>query len=249
MLWNASNIIGYATHATDGVIGSIEDFLFGDGHWRIRWAVADTGGWLSGRKVLLPPASINNVDPSRREMMVNFSKKQIEEAPSIAMDLPVSRQHEAELYDFYRMNPYWAAGAGDGMFLAPPLATSIAAELVRAPEETRPKGDPHLRAVSEVKGYYIHARDEDIGHVEDFLIDSEDWSIRYLVVDTVNWLPGKKTLVSPHSFNKISWQERSVTTDLTQEQILGAPEYNPLITVDRAYEEKFHQYYSYPGYW
>ena len=49
-----------------------------------------------------------------------------------------------------------------------------------------------LRSTREVIGYYIEATDGDIGHVEDFLIDDENWATRYMVVDTVNWWPGKK---------------------------------------------------------
>ena len=55
MLWTASGIEGYAIRASDGVIGTVVDFLFADDSWLVRWLVVDTGHWLSGRKVLLPP--------------------------------------------------------------------------------------------------------------------------------------------------------------------------------------------------
>ena len=57
--------------------------------------------------------------------------------------------------------------------------------------------DPHLRSIEAVTGYHIHASDGEIGHVEDFLVEDADWSIHYLVVDTKNWWPGKKVLISP----------------------------------------------------
>ena len=59
--------------------------------------------------------------------------------------------------------------------------------------------DPHLRSVEAVTGYHIHASDGEIGHVEDFLVEDADWSIHYLVVDTKNWWPGKRILISPRS--------------------------------------------------
>jgi len=31
-----------------------------------------------------------------------------------------------------------------------------------------------------------------MGHLDDFIIDDETWTIRYVVVDTRNWWPGKK---------------------------------------------------------
>ena len=58
------------------------------------------------------------------------------------------------------------------------------------------QGDPHLHSSRDVIGYYIQARDGQIGHVEDFIVDTEAWAIRYMAVDTVNWWPGKKVLVA-----------------------------------------------------
>jgi hypothetical protein len=71
-------------------------------------------------------------------------------------------------------------------------------------------GDPTLHGVRDVTGYYIHARDGDIGHVEDFLIGTPDWAIRYLIVDTKNWWPGKHVIVAPQWASGISWSERAV---------------------------------------
>ena len=63
MLWNASAINGYAIKASDGQIGTVSDFLFDDASWLVRWLVVDTGNWLSGRKVLLPPSVLGQLDP------------------------------------------------------------------------------------------------------------------------------------------------------------------------------------------
>ena len=74
--------------------------------------------------------------------------------------------------------------------------------------------DPHLRSIEAVTGYHIHASDGEIGHVEDFLMDDADWSIHYLVVDTKNWWPGKKVLISPRSAREIDWTEKLVNLDV-----------------------------------
>jgi hypothetical protein len=47
MLWRASDVDGTATEATDGSIGSVDDFLFSDDRWTVRRAVIDTGNWLT----------------------------------------------------------------------------------------------------------------------------------------------------------------------------------------------------------
>jgi hypothetical protein len=55
MLWRASDVHGFDIKATDGAIGSVDDFLFSDDDWIVGWAVIDTGNWLPSRQVLLPP--------------------------------------------------------------------------------------------------------------------------------------------------------------------------------------------------
>jgi hypothetical protein len=68
--------------------------------------------------------------------------------------------------------------------------------------------DPHLRSTDEVTGYHLVALDGEIGHVDDFIIDDETWAIRYLVVATRNWWPGKKVLISPKWIESVSWEEQ-----------------------------------------
>ena len=100
------------------------------------------------------------------------------------------------------------------------------------------RDDVHLRSVEAVTGYHIHASDGEIGHVEDFLIEDADWSIHYLVVDTKNWWPGKKVLVSPRSAGEIDWTDRLVNLDVDRQKVKDSPAYDPTITIDRAVRRK-----------
>ena len=106
----------------------------------------------------------------------------------------------------------------------------------------RSHDDPHLRSVEAVTGYHIHASDGEIGHVEDFLVEDADWSIHYLVVDTKNWWPGKKVLISPRSASEIDWTDNLVNLNVDRQRVKDSPTYDPSTTVDRAYEKHFHTY-------
>jgi hypothetical protein len=97
-------------------------------------------------------------------------------------------------------------------------------------------------------GARIQALDGDIGHVEDFVIDEETWSIRYLIVDTKNWWPGKRVLISPQWIDEISWDDSRISVKLTKEAIRQSPEYSPE-SLNRGYEEKLHSHYNSHGYW
>ena len=193
MLREAKEFKSFKLRARDGDIGKAREFYFDDRYWTVRYLVADTGGWLSGRQVLITPYSLEPAIEVDQVLPVGLSKKQIEESPSLASDEPVSRQYETRFYNHYGL-PYY----GDG-----PNMWGISSYIVRDPEAVREEArreeawDPHLRSTSEVTGYHIQALDGEIGHVEDFIIDDETWSIRYLVVDTKNWWAGKRVLVSP----------------------------------------------------
>jgi sporulation protein YlmC with PRC-barrel domain len=97
--------------------------------------------------------------------------------------------------------------------------------------------------------YYIHATDGEIGHVEDFIIDDETWTIRYLVVNTRNWWPGKKVLISPAWIERVSWNDLEVYVNLTREAIAVAPEYKVEAQLDRGYENSLYKHYELKEYW
>ena len=109
--------------------------------------------------------------------------------------------------------------------------------------------DAHLRSTHDVSGRNIQATDGEIGHVEDFIIDDETWAIRYLIVDTKNWWPGKKVLVSPQWIERVSWSESKVFINLSRETIKNSPEYAEDSLLTREYETGLHRHYDRPGYW
>src|SRR5271156_2061347 len=110
MLWNASVINGYSIVASDGRLGTVHDFLFDDANWLIRWLVVDTGNWLSGRKVLLPPSVLGHLDPKGQKFSVGLTMQQVEDSPEIDTERPVSRQMETTVYDYCGWSPYWGTG-------------------------------------------------------------------------------------------------------------------------------------------
>ena len=248
MLWKASGIKGRVIAASDGQLGTVSDFLFDDGSWRLRWLVVDTGNWLSGRKVLLPMSVLGHLEPRDKEFPVRLTMQQVKDSPDIDTNRPVSRQMETSVYDHYGWAPYWGTGfymsgyyGGSMALSAPPESARHERDLANA---QRDRDDPHLRSIEAVTGFHIRATDHEIGHVEDFLVEDGDWSIHYLIVDTKNWWPGKRVLLSPRSAREIDWTERLVKLDVDRQKIKDSPPYDPSTTVDRAYETHFRDHYG-----
>jgi sporulation protein YlmC with PRC-barrel domain len=246
MMRSASHLKGTTIAATDGDIGSVQDLYFDDLTWTIRYLMVDTGTWLPGRQVLISPRSVGTVTDEHR-IPVALTRSQVENSPSTDTDKPVDRQYEEEYsryygYPYYWTGPYrWGATAYPGEALALPVAP----EMVYTP----PTGDPSLRSVRNVTGYYIEATDGDLGHVEDFIVDTGEWALRYMVVDTRNWWPGKKVLISPQWIREMSWPESRVHVDMTKDAIKRAPEYDPEQPLAREYETRLFGHHGRRTYW
>jgi hypothetical protein len=235
MLIAAKKLCKCVIEGADGTVGSVKDLLFDDRDWRVRYFDVDTGHWLSGRRVILSPQVIRTVDYIGQKLATPFDREIIKAGPPLEENLPVSRQKEIELAGHYAWGAYWA-------------------NMARAQGEQPEEGDPHLRSSKAVTGYRIEASDGEIGHVEDFIVDDQaiedgSWSIRYLVIDTRNWLPGKHVLVPPLWSDTVDWDTKHVKVEMTREQIKDSPEYDLDKAINRQYEEVFYDYYGRPRYW
>ncbi len=247
MLSNLKELYNHVLDAEDGEIGRCKDFLFDDKHWTIRYMVADTRKWLPGKKVLISPISLAESDRAPNLLPVRLTTDQIKEAPELDEHLPVSRQYEIQYHRYYEWPPYWDYAETWGFYPYPaPLFSKKEKELVA---KNPAKVEPHLRSCKEVTNYHIQAEDGEVGHVEDFIVDDKAWTIRYLVVDTRNWLPGRKVLVSPTWIKDVYWTQSKVDVDLTQKQIENSPEYDPSTSIDRDYETQLVEFYGFSKYW
>ncbi len=257
MLRSVKEVVGYRLSATDGSIGKVKDFLFDDAQWTLRWMVADTGGWLPKRRVLISPISLGEPDWNSREFPVKMMKADIERAPGLNTDEPVSKEYETAFFDHYGWEYYWGGAGPWGAAGVPgvwggavsPVGLFTRQEKTMKQSDSPESGSHVLRSADEVMDYRIRALDDEIGHIEDFLVDDESWTLRYMVVDTRNWLPGRKVLVATEWINDIEWADRQVSIGLSRDAVKGSPEYKPTALVNREYETNLYDYYGRPVYW
>jgi hypothetical protein len=245
MLLKAKALKGYALHCLDGEIGKVREFYFDDQHWAVRYLVVDTGNWLADRQVLVSPHALRAVKKVDQTIAVSLTKKQIMDSPSLDSDKPVSRQFEEAYYSHFQWPAYWSGPHMWGNY--PNIVRDL--ENWKVPTQAEKSWNPHLRSSHAVSGYHIQATDGEIGHVDDFIIDDETWAIRYLVIDTQNWLPGKKVLLSPRWIERVDWGDSKVFINLSREVIKQSPEYTEKTLLTREYENQLHQHYSREGYW
>jgi len=246
MLWNASALNGYTIVAADGQIGKVAGLMYDESDWAIRWLVADTGDWLSGRRMLLPAAALGQPDPETHCLPVDLTMRQVEESPDIDDSLPLSRESEAMVRVHYDPShrpdrPQWGGIAekpSDMFAPGAPWPSTAAAEPEARQRETG------VHSLSEVTGDSIEAADGDVGHADDFLIDTALWQVRYLTVHKSTWWTEEKRLISPLSIDWIDRVRSIVHLHVTCQKVKDSPPYIESETVDGAFEELFHSYYG-----
>ena len=220
MLHLARKIRGAPVLATDGEIGAVEDFFFEEDRWTVRYLYVDTGRWLSGKRVVISPMSVT--PPwNRSGVRVTLTRDQVWHSPEVQSDR-LSRISEAELLKYYGYPIYWGAGGVWGAFENP---GALVAQPVTPSPPAAPAGPAvdvdaqHLRSTNQSIGYHLHAQDGEIGHVDDFVIGEESWRIRYLLIDTSNWIGGRSVVVLTDTVTRIDRERGLLHVDATREQI------------------------------
>jgi hypothetical protein len=208
--------------ANDGEVGFIYDLLFDDQKWTIRYLVIDTGNWLSGRKVLISPVSVKEIDLQNKSCVINLNKNVIEGSPELTDKKPISQQFEKELIGYYNLPVYWTVD--------PSLR-------VRGDLDSQQNNDKnshenqHLRSVREVRDYNIQANDGDAGYIHSFLLATINWEIKFLVLDKqklLRWIPGGRyILISPEWITEIKWNEKKAYLELKKADLEKSPDYTP----------------------
>ena len=203
---------GEKLRATNGEIGHVRDFYLDDkNNWAVRYLVADTGRWLSGRLVLISPHALGRLVPKGKVILVNLTRQQIERSPSIDEHKPLSRQFEEEYHRYYGY-PYYAKtwplwGLAEYPVMAPPPPVA----------DPRQGGvDSHLRSARFIKGYKVEAADGLVGHLVDFMMDGRTWTVREIVVETGHWYAGKRVRIPTKKVSRISFDAASVYVDSTK---------------------------------
>jgi hypothetical protein len=106
-----------------------------------------------------------------------------------------------------------------------------------------------LHPMKDMEGYAIGATDGLIGNVKDFYFDDKMWVIRYLIVETGEWLSSRRVLVSPFAINQPNWSEKVLPAAITRDQVKNSPHIDTDKPVSRQHEMGYLGYYGYPYYW
>lgn len=158
------SLLGVSILAKDGNIGHVRDVLFNDHSWVLRYFVVETGSWFSGRRVLLSPTIFFQPDWDKRVLPVDLTIDEVRQSPDVDTDLPVYRQQEVTMAQYYGWPAYWT--------IETPLHK----------ETNPPEGDSNLRGATEILTYKVKSTDGDLGSMDDLIVEDANWFIRFFVL-------------------------------------------------------------------
>ncbi len=252
MIRYTSVLTGAKISASDGELGHVEELYFDDETWTVRYLVIDTAPLFFGKKVLISPFAVTNVDWKEGTVELDLTQQQMKESPEINTTLPVSREKELMLSKHYGWPPYWA---GDGLwgFGADPANTMMIMKKIEKERQEKTEaenlepGENHLRSSKEVSAYSVQAGDEEVGSVADFAVDEQTWKIRYVLVKTGTLFNQDTTAIASEWIESVNWRNASISVRIDPELIRSAPEIIPPDPIKEEYEKKLHDHYRKSG--
>lgn len=235
---------GSTVRGMDGDIGKIVDLYFDDENWTVRYLVVDVGNWVPGNHVLISPMSITRTDWERQRVELSIDRERVQKSPAADLVKPVSRQYESEYHRYYGWPYYWE-GTGVWGAEATPLGlgssipTSGTAPVerdVRRTVSTRTGAgveESHIRSAREVAGYHIKATDHEVGHIDDYLVDADSWTIDSIVIDTSNWPGGKAVVLARQRIGRVDWSTKQIFVNASSQEVRNSPEFSESYTSRR----------------
>jgi len=167
---------------------------------------------------------------------VALTREQVWNSPDIDSHKPVSREHQMQLHEYFQ----WPFPSSDRVWEGAELAAELhklmiatrGPEVTTSPEQT--KDDPHLWSARALSHYGLEDTDGDLGHVDDFLVHPDAWTIRHIVIGRGNPLRAKWFLVPVDRIKWISEDARRIRVTLESETIGSLPSFaaSELLTRD-----------------
>lgn len=249
MLLLATDLLKMNLHVPDGNVGRVEDLLFEDRTWRVRYLVVDSGAWLDRRRLLITPEVVTV--GAEKHLTAHLTRDEVQRSPD-AGTAGLTRADEQRLHEHYRWPPYWtevATGFGLAGSVIPGPVSATPPPIQHPAAKSEPASaatmeQSHLRTAQSLRGHRLDAADGAIGEVEDLLINPESWEVRYLVVDTKPWWPGGEVLIDPDWLTGIDWDTGNARCDLTRAEVKASPPYHPGQTLPPDYLADLHRHYQ-----
>ncbi len=96
-------LFGSTIHTTndDRSAGKLSDIVAQSEDWNVLYLVVDTGGLLTGKKVLVSPNWVQRIDEAGSRIDVNLKQETIQASPEFHSALDLDSDYQSRLSDYY----------------------------------------------------------------------------------------------------------------------------------------------------
>jgi hypothetical protein len=239
MFLKSKDIEGLRLRGPDGDVGRVDDLLI-DEQWVVRYLIVMPGEWIRQR-VVISPIAITGLDWADSRVDVRLTHQQI---PDLLAISALIRGAEAVYARYYGFAACWG---GPGLWAwagRPGALGSVPPAGYQPPPAEAYAAASGIRTASSFRGRHLVARDGEIGHVDNCLVEDESWTTQYLLIDTSNWIGGRHVLVPTAAVRELETVDRELGIDLTMERIRSAPQYDARQPLDTVLEGRIRAHYS-----
>jgi len=228
MMVSYKQLRGFSIKTKDGTAGHVKDFYFDDDNWQIRYIV-DENGVGAHRETLVDREWIKEADPGEKQLELTATRQQLDlkrkldETNVLAKDMPKRSTAQAawELL-FKQLFPASFPDSLSGETRMPMPAPWM---LEVGPSLEKPVPQSNLQSAFDVIGYRVSTNDGKLGYVEDFIVDSKNWTVSFLVINVARGLDGKRILVSTEWVDWVSWKQHRISISADKETLRACPNF------------------------
>jgi sporulation protein YlmC with PRC-barrel domain len=224
MMVSYKQLRGFAVQALDGAAGCVHDFVFDEKTWAIRYIVYEHGVGLLSRKSMLDPEQIHKADAEGMKLNVDATSREVNKShQSGEKVLPAGKSSISRTSWEILFNQMAPAAQPDMLHAThrPPLPTEWLENAFGPNAQT--DFETELAHASDILGYHVSSNDGKLGTVDDFIIDSSNWTVSHLVVNLAHGKNGKRILVSQEWVDWVSRKQKSISITADKQTLEACP--------------------------
>lgn len=224
-------------------VGEVKDIYFDDASWTVRYLVVHPTTIAEKSAVLISPLAIEGPHATKRLLKVNLQHEHIRQSPDVEERLPISRQKEIELAEYYNWPVYWSKMAArvPGVVKELSQTREPGADVMEAHAEESPT---NLRSADEMMRYNVIAKGEAVGHIDNFIVETEYWKLPLVAVDVAPLRAGHSILVPPYLSQEVRWQEKAIHLNVDAAKLKQAPYYDKTTEITEDIQHIYEQYFA-----
>jgi sporulation protein YlmC with PRC-barrel domain len=230
-------------------LGKIEEIMIDLQDGKVAYAAVSFFGSLGDKSLAIPWRALS-LRPHEHAFTLDISRDVLERAKGFDNDKwPLTREELFSTYTYYEYQPHWQTGiTGQTGIIG-----ETESERIYRMESTASRDNPDFLSASKIKGNkVVNTAGENLGKIDELMIDLEDGRVSYVVLSFGGFLGmGNKLFAFPWQALKLKIHDHAFLLNVPKETLKKAEGFdkdNWPIT-NREWLATMYSFYGYQPYW